>query len=148
VRLRGSPPPPPPPPPPLPRGVQGGTRADPLPEADWQYFQTLAETLRACSVSGARYGANYCQFPARGHKYYRIYAIDQGGTAPVDPDDNACHASFCTTDINEEGEENDDGLTLVVFLGHGTVCLTSTCTGGQASRVGPDRALSLRPRSH
>jgi len=56
--------------------VKEGTRDEPLPEANWQYFVALTERLRVCVRRCGRpiliYGKNYCQFPLKSNKYYRI----------------------------------------------------------------------------
>ena len=77
---------------------------------DWPAFETLAETILPGAYAGG----------------FQVYVTNQGGR--YDAQDTQC-ANRYTTFANAQGEDN--GKTLFVFTGGGTVCLDKNNYGRQ-----------------
>lgn len=89
----------------------GGYRTN-SPQFTWSDFEATASGLAHCGAAGCSESGGY-----------KVYVIDQGGFA-ASGEDNSCHVSYRTTEVAPNTGSSDGDMTLVVFWGAGTVCLT------------------------
>lgn len=100
----------------------------PYSDQNWHQLENLADTI----LSG-EYPADF-GYASQSYSTFRVVKINQGGQ--YDPQGRSCHYTMSMADYRREDPQvgeilrsEDNGFTLVVFTGQGTVCLSPTHDG-------------------
>ena len=112
---------------------------------NWPFFENLALTIQPGFYEEvAAGGANFLNpdepNPFSGANTYLVCVVDQGGDFPSTSAsaDQTCHYTARNDDCRgPSGVENDNGATLVVYTGAGTVCLSRATSSGNNAKFGP-----------
>ena len=112
---------------------------------NWAVFENLALTVQPGFYEAAAPGGADVLHPSQpnpfsGANTFQVCVINQGGEYPTNlaERDQTCHHTARNRDCRgPSGVPNDNGATLVVFTGAGTVCLSRSGSDAGDEQFGP-----------